>query len=61
MSGTIDFFKDILGQSFITLSMYNEQAQRISLHDLDGFVVEAAARGLLVEVYIEDERPFYSQ
>lgn len=56
---TITFFHKTLGQDVITLSMHSAQAARIGLEALDGFVVRAAAKGLLVEVWIEDERRDY--
>ncbi len=55
----VDFFRDTLGQDVITLSMHSAQSEEIGLDALDGFVVQAAARGLLVEVWIEDEKRNY--
>ncbi len=57
---TITFFSKTLGQDVITLSMHSAQAALIGLTALDGFVVRAAAKGLLVEVWIEDERRDYA-
>lgn len=55
----VGFFKETLGQEIMTLNMSNAQAARISIKDLDGFVVAAAGQGLLVEVNIDDEtRPY---
>ncbi len=55
----VDFFRDTLKQDVITLSMHSGQAEIITLKALDGFVVQAAAKGLLVEVWIEGERRDY--
>lgn len=55
----VDFFRDTLKQDVITLSMHSGQAEIITLEALDGFVVQAAAKGLLVEVWIEGERRDY--
>jgi len=56
---TVDFFVDTLKQDVITLSMHSWQAENIGLKALDGLVVQAAAKGLLVEVWIEGERRDY--
>ncbi len=56
---TITFFRKTLGQDVVTLSMHSAQAARIGLEALDGFVVRAAAKDLLVEVWIEDEKRDY--
>jgi hypothetical protein len=53
---TITFFRKTLGQDVITLSLKSGQA---SVKALDGFVVRAAAAGLLVEVWIDDEKRNY--
>lgn len=53
---TITFFRKTLGQDVITLSLKSGQA---SVEALDGFVVRAAADGLLVEVWIDDEKRHY--
>lgn len=55
----VDFFRDNLKQDVITLSMHSAQSEQIGLEALDGFVVQAAAKGLLVEVWIEGERRDY--
>lgn len=55
----VDFFRDTLKQDVITLSMHSVQAEIITLEALDGFVSTAAAKGLLVEVWIEGERRDY--
>lgn len=55
----VDFFRDTLKQDVITLSMHTAQSEAIGLEALDGFVVQAAAKGLLVEVWIEGERRDY--
>lgn len=55
----VDFFRDTLKQDVITLSMHSAQSEQIGLEALDGFVVQAAAKGLLVEVWIEGERRDY--
>jgi hypothetical protein len=55
----VDFFRDTLKQDVITLSMHSVQARAITLEALDGFVVQAAAKELLVEVWIEGERRDY--
>ena len=55
----VDFFVDTLKQDVITLSMHSGQAEIITLEALDGFVSQAATKGLLVEVWIEGERRDY--
>ncbi len=55
----VDFFRDTLKQDVITLSMHSGQAEAITLEALDGVVVQAAAKDLLVEVWIEGERRDY--
>ena len=55
----VDFFRDTLKQDVITISMHSAQSEQIGLEALDGFVVQAAAKGLLVEIWIEGERRDY--
>lgn len=53
---TITFFRKTLEQDVITLSLNSDQA---SVEALDEFVVRAAAKGLLVEVWIDGEKRDY--